>query len=235
MLDAMSESDNNISDIDSSNQKGQLAGVNSLHPLQSKNSVIVSDIKRIVLKSSKENADFTTQTPEAEKKISNVSLMNLKNERGSEIKSFKNIETLTVKQRWRVVKIAFRFIYRMKRTSVRRINNLESLNIDMKEYKILKDSLNIENKRKSKDGTTVPVSDNVSIKLMKISEIMEENPENFEEEERFTKLMEIVKDNNQNKQLYEYAGEGSISAIQRLESYIAKDISTYDKKYSPWK
>ena len=50
-----------------------------------------------------------------------------------------------------------------------------------------------------------------------------------QEEGEFQRLLELIADHRKADKLYEYAETGSYSAILKLQSIIAKDISRFNK------
>jgi hypothetical protein len=64
---------------------------------------------------------------------------------------------------------------------------------------------------------------------LKVSEVFDENPGVEQAEYEFGKLLELIADNRKTDMLYEYAEVGSFSAVAKLQSIVAKDISRCSK------
>jgi hypothetical protein len=62
-----------------------------------------------------------------------------------------------------------------------------------------------------------------------VSEIIDEDPAAEQENYEFGKLLELIADNRKTDKLYEYAEAGTFSAVAKLQSMIAKDISRCSK------
>ena len=133
-----------------------------------------------------------------------------------------NTSTASTNSHWSKIRIIYQFIVKLKHPDYKKVHRVESLNDDMDEFILNKiRHANLFGSKSNDLNSSLPSAKKQSAN----KENFIDQVESFIDNRELERLMRVSKSFDINKQLFEFAADGSEKAIEAMIHMIRDDIS----------